>query len=366
MLQNWLKPLARKDFAPELWEKGQIGGQIARHLDGLPDLSTARVVLIGVEPTAANAVRKALYTLQMPAGDAPIADLGNARKKDIAFLIPLLAELQESNLLPVLIGPGKDLVVAQYKAFLERQQQISLVVVDQKVPVHPLETTPASYLNPLVQDQRYKLFYLGVIGAQAHLSAPASFGMLESQLHDCIRLGTARSSVQELEPIVRNADVMAFQLSALKASEAPGQHDPWPTGFFLEEACQIAWYGGMSDKLKAFGVHGFSTSGATGVATAQAAALVSWYFMDGFLRRKEDFPVTTEGLTEYIVDQKQLDHQLTFWKSKRSGRWWVQVPVRTKADYERHRLIPCSYNDYKLATQNELPDRLFNAFKRFH
>jgi len=28
-------------------------------------------------------------------------------------------------------------------------------------------------------------------------------------------------------------------------------------------------------------------------------------------------------------------------------------------------LIPCSYNDYKMASQDELPDRLVNAFKRF-
>jgi formiminoglutamase len=68
---------------------------------------------------------------------------------------------------------------------------------------------------------------------------------------------------------------------------------------------------------------------------------------------------------EYIVPLKQLDYQLTFWKSKRSGRWWLQVPVKTKKQHQRHRLIPCSYEDYQLAGQDQLPDRLLEAFRRF-
>jgi len=72
------------------------------------------------------------------------------------------------------------------------------------------------------------------------------------------------------------------------------------------------------------------------------------------------------GLVEYIVEFKHVEAPITFWKSTKSGRWWMQVPVDTKKKHQRHRLIPCSYNDYQMATTDEFPDRLLNAFKRFN
>lgn len=86
----------------------------------------------------------------------------------------------------------------------------------------------------------------------------------------------------------------------------------FPSGFILEEACQICRYAGMSDKLKAFGVFGFRSSMDRKTQTAQAVAQMIWYFLDGFHHRKGDFPASVEGLVEYVVDLKQLDYQLTF------------------------------------------------------
>ena len=88
------------------------------------------------------------------------------------------------------------------------------------------------------------------------------------------------------------------------------------------------------------------------------------YFLDGFSQRKNDFPVTNKGLTEYIVESRPYE-QLTFWKSQRSGRWWIQAPSAENGPYARHRLVPCSYNDYLRACRGELADRLVNAFQRF-
>ena len=87
--------------------------------------------------------------------------------------------------------------------------------------------------------------------------------------------------------------------------------------------------------------------------------------MEGVHHRKGDYPMSTDGLTEYIVELKQYDYPITFWKSNWSGRWWIQVPMKVRKRHARHRLVPCSYQDYKLACQDKLPERLINAFKRF-
>lgn len=365
MLEHWLKPLPRKTFAAVHWRDDQIGGQIQRYLTKMPDLNATKLVLVGIEQETANRFRQFLYKLSINGNGQAIADLGNVRNADPAFLIPLLAELLNSGLCPILIGPEPGTVLAQYKAFLERQQLISLVSVDQQLPFHPEGLNGTEwYLSPILLKKKYKPFYFGVIGAQGHQSIPRAFEWLAQENYDCFRLGNARANLRELEPIIRNADLLSFNLAALKHIEAPAQLQSSPSGFFLEEACQISWYAGMSDKLKCFGLYGYQT-GTTDDQSLQSMALLIWYFMDGFFNRKGDYPSTTEGLIEYIVDQKELNQQLTFWKSKRSGRWWLQVPVQTSDQYERHRLIPCSYNDYKMATQEDLPDRLFNAFKRF-
>jgi formiminoglutamase len=121
----------------------------------------------------------------------------------------------------------------------------------------------------------------------------------------------------------------------------------------------------MSDKLTSFGLYGYVAEQDRDGQTAQAAAQMLWYFLEGFFNRKGDYPADTAGLTEYVVDFPKLNYQLTFWKSNKSGRWWMQVPVATKRKHERHRLVPCSYQDYQLACREELPERLLQAMSRF-
>jgi formiminoglutamase len=121
-------------------------------------------------------------------------------------------------------------------------------------------------------------------------------------------------------------------------------------------------YAGMSDKLTSIGFYGLNQSDGH---TEQAVAQLIWYFLDGFYNRKGDYPVSTKGLTEYVVELPTYNYHLIFWKSSKSGRWWLQVPNDTKRKHQRHRLIPCSYQDYQMACRQELPERMIQAFKRF-
>ena len=89
------------------------------------------------------------------------------------------------------------------------------------------------------------------------------------------------------------------------------------------------------------------------------------FCIDGFYNRKNDYPKSTDGLIEYIVDTKNTAYSFTFWKSEKTGRWWLQVPIKTKKKLDRHKLIPCSYLDYQMACREELSERLLNAFRRF-
>lgn len=363
MFQNWLYPL--EDSVDEL-EDHQFGKRIQRYAGELPGLKETRVAIIGIGERDANAIRRQLYRMSFPFRGLEVADLGNVRNTDIAFSIPLIRELLDSQIFPLILGNAPRQALAQYKAFQSLQQLISLAVVDERIPYSRESDDKEKYfLQEILDSKHSRLFHLSFIGCQAHFVPPGAFEYLDKRHFDYVRLGKARAELPELEPLIRDCDLLSFNLSALKQAEAPGQEAPTPSGFTSEEACQVTRYAGMSDKLRALGIYGFRESLDHNGHTAQLAAQMAWYFLDGFYHRKQDFPVSTDGLVEYIVDFKKVDYHLTFWRSDKSGRWWMQVPVKTRSKYQRHRLIPCSYNDYILACKDELPDRLLNAMRRF-
>lgn len=367
MLDNWLGPVHPNALGIlEKLEPHQWGSNIRIYRDELPDLKDVQVALLGIGESGSNAVRQELYQMSFPFEGLALADLGNVRRKKVSFIIPTIKELMDSKIFPIILGTDPVFTMAQYKAFQRLQQLISLVIVDERIRFSTsIKTRKSYYLNELLANKQAKLFHLGFIGAQSHFTAPATFQYIAEHYYDCIRLGRARANITELEPIIRDGDLLSLNLAAMKSSEVGAVRDATPSGFSVEEACQVSRYGGMSDKLKSFGIYGFQSSLDHRRQTAQAIAQIVWYFCDGFYHRKNDFPASMDGLVEYIVEFKKMDYQLTFWKSQKSGRWWMQVPVKTASKYQRHRLIPCSYNDYKLACQEELPERLLNAYKRF-
>ena len=121
----------------------------------------------------------------------------------------------------------------------------------------------------------------------------------------------------------------------------------------------------MADKVSSFGIYGYEAARDPEAVTADAIAQILWYFIEGFAHRKFDFPVSTEGLSQYLVRVDEASAELKFWKSERSGRWWLEMPFRGSEGRERHHLIACTYRDYEQACERRLPDRLIDAYKRF-
>lgn len=365
MLDNWLSPIVPDPFKENEYEDYQIGSHIDAFTSQIPDLKNTKLAIIGIGGEEANQVRQSLYKMSFPFKGLQIADLGNFKKTAHAFIIPLIKELLESKIIPVIIGNDAGFIAPQFRAFKSLKEMINIALVDKTIPFSgdPDRESPL-YLDEILMEKRSHLFHLGIVGCQRHYTNPESKNTFVRMNFEYVGLGNARSNLNEMEPVVRDADLLGFNLTAVKQAEAPAQVNPSPTGFTIEEACRICRYAGMSDKLRSFGVFGFKKQELGSEQTAEVVAQMIWYFIDGYYNRKNDFPVSTKGLVEYIVNFKH--EQIVFWKSQRSGRWWLQIPVMSDKKYQRHYLVPCSYNDYKLASNEELPDRLVNAFKRFH
>lgn len=366
MIHNWFFPTSTKQLNSFSKLKNyQFGKKIAIHKNSSLDLSNTQIALIGVGEEEANAIREILYTCSFPFKKLSVVDLGNARKKEGTFLTPILKELMESNIFPIIMGKFDEHALAQYHAYQAKKQLINMVIVDEKISYNNLRSKDQTYLNKIIDSRSSHLFNLCALGHQSHFTSPDAIRVFEKNNFEAIRLGRLRNNIEFAEPFVRDADMMCFNLNAIRSSESPGVDSPSPSGFFTEEACQIARYAGMSEKLSSIGFYGYRSDLDANQQSAHVTAQLIWYFIEGFHNRKNDYPKSTNGLIEYIVDSKKNNYTLTFWKSEKTGRWWMQVPLKTKKKLVRHQLIPCTYQDYQLACREELPERLINAFRRF-
>ncbi|MEM7102198.1 MAG: arginase family protein [Bacteroidota bacterium] len=369
MLENWLRPvesdkiIPRSDLSAHHW-----GKTINIHEGIMPELKNTRLALIGIDADAANTVRKQLYQLTTPSSTLKTADLGNLIKVHPESLIPVLQECLEGGIIPVIIGSHQAFSYAQYKAYSYRDQLVNLAIFNERI-AYTCEKKKKQkdffFLNKIIEDKQSFMFHLSLLGYQSHFCDPKAINTLNNLNHELARLGAIKSNAEEVEPIIRDADLLSFDLSVLKHADAPGVMLPSPSGIFSEEACQVAHFAGLSDKLTSFGLYGFHPALDHADQTAKVMAQMIWYFAEGVANRPKDIPARSSKFVKYVVDLKQSDYSLVFWKSKKSERWWLQIPDVNRKKQVRHRLIPCSFNDYKLACTEEIPDRLLNAYKRF-
>ena len=368
------------------YAKNTLGSTIIAYAElGQPvNLEGVKMAIIGVEEErgaldnkgcgqAPNAIRTYLYRLTNQ-HFLKIADLGNIKPgnkpEDSYFaLTEICTQLLEEKITPIIIGGGNELAFAQYQAYARLKQTVNLVAIDQNFDLGSAEEAfhSKSYLGKIILQQPNFLFNYSNIGYQSYFVDSDELSLMNQLNFDVYRLGLLHSEVELSEPIIRNADMVTFDISSIRQSDAPGCFYSTPNGFYGEEACQIARYAGMNDKLSSIGFYEVNPSLDVRGQTSHLTAQVIWHFMDGFTQRKNDFPFVNEkDYTKYRVMLQEDTYELLFYKSNKSDRWWMEVPYPTDKHlkYERHFWVPCSYAEYEQACNNQMPDRWWKTFQK--
>ena len=360
MLKNWLS--ASNVTALKNKNNNDFGHKIEFYHENNAALSDAKIALIGVNAEKADKIRTELFNLV--GFSLKTIDLGNLKNEKPGFAIQLVGFLLESKILPVLFGGDDQFIFSLYHAFQLNEKMVNLAVIDNTIRFTAKQSDTASYLNPLLNPPHKNLFHLSILGTQGHINDQNLYKILSDNDFEWQSLGNMKANLANSEPMIRDADLLSFNLAAIRAADCPGQKDPFPTGLSAQEACSIARFAGMSDKLTAFGVFGYEPAKDTHNISAKMAALVIWYFLDGVANRQQEFPLSKEGLKKYVVVHKKNDVHISFWKSEKTGRWWMEIPIYRKNQQLRHALLPCSHDDYIMATKDMLPSRLLNGLSR--
>lgn len=382
MAFDFLVPVADKVIAHcELLPSQSLGKKIHKHTkkDGLPVLAMASIAIIGVnearnayekkaEALDISGVRLELYKLMVGNWNSTILDLGDVEPgesvSDTYFVVKeVVASLIEQDILPIVIGPTQDLTYPCYRAFDGLRNMINLVNIDNRFDFGDQEEliSSNSYMSKIITDQPNNLFNFSNIGYQSYFNSQEEIDLMQRLFFDAYRLGEVTSDITLVEPLLRNAHIVSLDARAIRASEMGMLNNFSPNGFTGREICAIARYAGISEKLAVFGVFESENSN----QSFQLLAQIIWYFIEGYNFRVQELPyLNKEAFTKYIVPSDL--EELVFYKSNLTERWWVEVPsiLNSYNKNEMPALLPCTKADYVEATNQNIPERWFKAFKK--
>lgn len=384
----YFEPLPDELFdSAETISHPRIGQQILAYRQNadFPEAADVDIAIIGVVEDraavnnegcadAANEVRKQLYRLFPGSWTARIADLGNIRQgftiEDTYYaLSSAVSYLVANKILPVIIGGGQDLTYAMYKGYEKLEQIINMAAVD---PMFDLGETQSeldshTYLSRIIMQRPNYLFNYTNLGYQTYFVDQPALDLMKKLLFDSYRLGLLTADMKETEPLVRNADMLSFDMGAIRAADAPGNANAGPNGFTGDQACQIARYAAMSDKLSSIGFFEYNPAYDRRGITAQLLAQMIWYVFEGFNARKKDIPSReSDAFIRYTVPTSDFSDGILFLKSRKSDRWWMEVicGADNRRKYANHYIVPCTYEDYQTACNNEIPDRWWQVYQK--
>ena len=332
-----------------------LGKKITIHSEkeGFPDLENVQIAIFGVQEDRNSQdnfgcgenldfIRKKLYELFPGDWQTNIVDLGNICKgnavSDTYFAVSeIITSLLKQHIIPVIIGGGQDITYVNYRAYDALEQTVNITAVDSRFDLGDLEAelTSQSYLSKIIMQQPNNLFNFCNVGYQTFFNAQEEIKLLDALFFDVYRLGEAKN-LENIEPAFRNADIVSIDIGAVRQSEAPANNNASPNGFYGDEICAISRYAGISDKVSSFGIYEYNSKYDNQHQTAHLIAQMIWYFIEGVNARVKDYPFTRKENYQKFTVLLADDDPLTFYKSHKTGRWWIEINILSNNKYKIH------------------------------
>jgi hypothetical protein len=212
-----------------------------------------------------------------------------------------------------------------------------------------------------VLDEPNNLFNYSNVGYQTYYNSQEEIDLIEKLFFDAYRLGDVSNTISIAEPVFRDADIVSLDLTSVKSSDSGNFTNFMPNGFNGKEICALSRYSGLSDKVSLFGIFNHNHSQQESALIAQ----IIWYFIEGFHYRSNEYPFgSKENYLKYIIPLD--DEELIFYKSNKTDRWWIEIPFISSSNnkLKKTTLLPCSYEEYLGACNQQLPERWWKAQRK--
>ena len=371
-ISDFLSPINIHEIShDEQYKDGQLGGVISVYTEEFPDLDDKQIVFVGCgeqrgsglihgQSKAPDIIRRHFYSLFYWHHDIKIADVGNIKAGSLytdsyAALKTVVHELINDGKTVVILGGSHDLTIAQYNAYAENKKPIEASCVDALIDLD-IDSLfrHENFLMEMLTGEPNFIRHYNHIAFQSYYVHPRMLETMDKLRFDCYRVGSVKENIDEMEPVIRNSQLFSFDISAISHAYAPASFSS-PNGFNGEEACVLMRYAGMSPNVTTVGIYGYDAQHDKEELTAKQISHMLWYLLDGRSRgRREAALDEKESFNEYHTAFAEVE--TTFLQSRKTGRWWMQLPNKN--------FIACSYKDYLLASSNEIPERWLRAQER--
>ncbi|HQE34454.1 MAG TPA: formimidoylglutamase [Flavobacterium alvei] len=376
---DFLKPLDNeileiiKGFSSQ-----QLGNKVVFHTaEEFPDLNQVSLAIIGVLENRGDAnqtqevdlthIRKELYGLFPGNWNTSIADLGDIVEgnsiSDTHFALrKVVSSLIKKKIIPIVIGGSQDLTYALYRAYDDLEQMVNLVSIDSKFDFgkESESISASSYLTKIIIEEPNNLFNYSNVGYQTYNNSQEEIDLIDKLFFEGYRLGEISNNIALAEPVFRDADLVSLDLTSVQSAASGNFTSFTPNGFSGKEICALSRYAGISDKVSLFGVFNHNNSKQESVLIAQ----IIWYFIEGYQYRSNEYPFgSRENYIKYIIP---LEEELVFFKSNKTDRWWIEIPFISTSNnkLKKSSLLPCSYEEYLGACNQEIPERWWKAQRK--
>jgi len=380
----YLDPIKKAESLKAISSAGSIGDAMVMNTEGKIDFRGHRLALVGVlegRGTTANEgcalgvhkVREQLYPLFHSSPELRMLDLGDIKAghtlEDTLFAVEqVCTELIRRDIVPMVIGGGHLMTLGMYRAYSRLERMCNTICIDPRFDLGDADAPLGSdnFLSEMILHKPNFLFNHSVIAYQKYLVNQEMTKMMDKMFFDVHRLGETVSDLNEIEAVIRSGDMLSIDISSVRHSDAPGVHPSLPNGLYGEQLCQLCAYAGLSEKASCIGFFEFNPSYDQAEQTSQLIAQALWCFIDGFYHRhKEEVGMDEEHFTKYRV-LLQEQYEVVFHKSRITDRWWMEIPYPNEEEkrFKRYHMVPCSYQDYKTALEEEMPDRWWQTYQK--
>jgi len=321
MISHWFTPDEKAAIKPDRLSKASLWHEVLFIQDDDYSLSSGDLLIISFDRTGSQRIRKNLYQFSSSSKSGMrLIDCGMLIQKQPESFIPVLKEITDVGAMVLFLGAPISFMRHQVAG----TRMVSIVRESNlDDDVHLRSDSP----GPLLQ----------YIATQRHLISES-----HQSIEGHLRLSDLREELGFAEPCIRDSDAMIFHCDSLSAAEAGYMTGMSSSGLSIMESCQLFRYAGAAQSISSIGIYGYSKETDISGITSNAIAQMVWYLLEGSIMREDP---EKSILTQYVVQSKDSEHTLIFYKSEISGRWWIV----NKSD----RKVPCSYHDYRKACEED-------------
>ncbi|MEO6404252.1 MAG: formimidoylglutamase [Ferruginibacter sp.] len=371
-LKDFLQPVSLSLLNEDQgYTDGQLGKHVLVYDEDMPDVSNADIVILGIkenrgsgltiaDENAADTIRKHLYKLHYWHSDIQIADIGNVEKGNTindsyAAIKTMIIELLLKEKTVLLLGGSHDIMLAQYYAYRDLNRQVEATCIDSIIDLKGESTLRSeNFLMEMLTSEPSMVRHYNHLAFQSYFVHPRMLETMDKLRFDCYRVGIVTENIEDMEPVLRNTDMLSLDISAIKYSDAPA-NKYCPNGLSGVETCMLSRFAGLSNKLSSFGIYGYDPAKDKDELTAKQVSQVLWYFIDGRQKLKQEAALDDlQHFNEFHTAFAEVE--TSFLQSKKTQRWWMQMPDK--------KYIACSYQDYVQASNNEIPERWLRVQER--